>query len=289
MTHPAQPAILRPVPPAARFVTFALRDKADPTPGLRRLSDQGHDGRSVVGFGAPLLARIGAGIDGLRGFPIDLGLFPATQGSLWLALSHTDRGAAFDAGRAIAGTLGSGFTVVEEIDAFTYRRGKDLSGFEDGTENPTGKAAQKAAFIAERGRGLEGGTFVAVQRWVHDLRAMEAMSEDARNAVVGRKRKGNQEIADAPASAHVKRTNQATPESFILRRSMPYGGIKEHGLYFVAYGQSLDRFENHLRRMAGRDDGVVDGMMSFTRAVTGGYYFCPPVVRGKLDMSAVGF
>ena len=85
----------------------------------------------------------------------------------------------------------------------------------------------------------------------------------------------NDEIADAPLSAHVKRTAQESfePPAFVLRRSMPYGGIAEHGLYFIAYGESLDRFERQLRRMAGRDDGIVDGLMAFTKAVTGGIIF----------------
>jgi putative iron-dependent peroxidase len=186
--------------------------------------------------------------------------------------------------------LGGSFAVVEEIDAFTYRQGRDLSGFEDGTENPKGDAAARAALIQNNGAGLDGGSFVAVQRRVHDLGAVEAMSEAARDAVVGRRREGNEELPDAPPSAHVKRTTQESfnPPAFILRRSMPWGGVVEHGLYFVAYGESLSRFERQLRRMAGRDDGVVDALLSFSRAVTGGYYFCPPLKDDKLDLRAIG-
>jgi putative iron-dependent peroxidase len=69
---------------------------------------------------------------------------------------------------------------------------------------------------------------------------------------------------------------------------MPWGGAKEHGLYFVAYGRSFDAFERVLTRMAGVDDGVVDGLLHFTRAVSGGYYWCPPVKSGRLDWSALG-
>jgi porphyrinogen peroxidase len=206
-------------------------------------------------------------------------------------LSHADRSAMFDAGRAFAAALADAFTVSEEIEAFKYRGGKDLSGFEDGTENPKGEAALAASVIAGRGNGLDGGSFVAVQRWVHDLHAVEAMKLETREMTIGRRQESNEEIEDAPESAHVKRTAQESfePEAFVLRRSMPYGGIAEHGLYFVAYGESLDRFERQLRRMSGRDDGIVDGLLSFTRAVTGSYFFCPPLVEGRLDLRAFGF
>ena len=73
-----------------------------------------------------------------------------------------------------------------------------------------------------------------------------------------------------------------------VRRSMPYGGIREHGLNFVAFGESLDRFERQLRRMAGRDDGVSDGILAFTRAVSGAYYFCPPLRQGRCDLGVLG-
>ena len=74
----------------------------------------------------------------------------------------------------------------------------------------------------------------------------------------------------------------------MVRRSMPWGGTVDNGLYFVAYGASLDRFERVLRRMVGEDDGVVDGLFRFTRPVSGGYYWCPPLAGGRLDWSALG-
>jgi len=235
-------------------------------------------------------AALGRHLEGLRPFPA-LTPFPSTQAALWLALLHADRSATFDAGRAFAASLGDGFRIREEVDAFVYRDGRDLSGYLDGTENPKGANAVAAAIVAGRGAGLAGGSYVAVQRWVHDLDAAAAMSGAARDAVVGRERESNDEIETAPPSAHVKRTAQETfdPPAFVVRRSMPYGGIVEHGLYFIAYGESLDRFERQLRRMAGREDGIVDGLMSFTRAATGSYFFCPPVQNGRLDLRALGF
>ena len=291
MSPPFQPGIVAPVPAFARFVSFRLPDGRRPEAALRRLAARAHDPHTVVGFGAPLLAHLASRVEGLRPFPSDMAQFPSTQAALWLAMSHPDRSAMFDAGRAFGTAVADDFAIVEEVDAFKYRGGKDLSGFEDGTENPKGDKALAAAIIAGRGAGLDGGSFVAVQRWVHDLRAVEAMALETRENIVGRRQESNEEMADAPASAHVKRTAQESfePEAFVLRRSMPYGGIGEHGLYFVAYGESLDRFERQLVRMSGREDGIVDGILSFTRAVTGSYFFCPPLSEGRLDLRAFGF
>jgi putative iron-dependent peroxidase len=285
-----QPAILEPLPPIARYVTFDLRAGADPAAALCALAAAEHDPKTVVGVGTPLAEGRGRSIAGLRAFPDDLPPFPSTQHALWVYLGHGDSTRLFDAGRALARRFHAMFDVVDEIDAFTYRAGRDLSGFVDGTENPKGDAAVSAAIVAGRGAGLDGGSFVAVQRWVHDLDAVDRMTVDARVAAVGRDLATDVELADAPASAHVKRTAQESfdPPAFVLRRSMPYGGIREHGLNFVAFGESLDRFERQLRRMSGHDDGIPDGILSFTRAVSGAYYFCPPLRDGRCDLSALG-
>ena len=74
----------------------------------------------------------------------------------------------------------------------------------------------------------------------------------------------------------------------MLRRSMPWGDVREHGLYFVAYAASLDPFERVLRRMTGLDDGIVDGLLRFTRPISGGYYWCPPLAGERLDLRALG-
>jgi putative iron-dependent peroxidase len=257
---------------------------------LRALAAAEHDVKTVVGVGTPLVEALGRPIAGLRAFPADLSPFPSTQQAVWAFLAHGDSTRLFDAGRALVGRFRGLLDVVDEVDAFTYREGRDLSGFVDGTENPKGDAAVSAAIIAGRGAGLDGGSFVAVQRWVHDLDAVDRMTAAARAGAIGRDQETDAELNDAPTSAHVKRTAQESydPPAFILRRSMPYGGVREHGLNFVAFGESLDRFERQLRRMAGRDDGIPDGILSFTRAVSGAYYFCPPLRHGRCDLSALG-
>jgi putative iron-dependent peroxidase len=290
MTSVSQPAILEPPPSLGRFVTFELREGADPAAVVRALSASEHDPKTVIGVGTPLADALARPIAGLRAFPDDLPPFPSTQHAVWAFLTHGDSTLLFDAGRALAARFHGLLYIVDEVDAFTYRAGRDLSGFVDGTENPKGEDALRAAIIAGRGAGLDGGSFVAVQRWVHDLDAVDRMSAAARAGAVGRDPETDVELPDAPTSAHVKRTAQESfdPPAHILRRSMPYGGIREHGLNFVAFGESLDRFERQLRRMAGRDDGIPDGILAFTRAVSGAYYFCPPLRQGRCDLSALG-
>jgi putative iron-dependent peroxidase len=136
----------------------------------------------------------------------------------------------------------------------------------------------------------DGSSFVAVQRYVHDLERFNANDAPGRDAIIGRRLSDNDEIPDAVATAHVKRSAQESfdPPAFMVRRSMPWGTLKEHGLVFVAFVENLDRFERVLHRMAGLDDGHVDGLMGFTRAVSGGYYWCPGLRDDGLDLSAFG-
>ncbi len=281
-----QQNVLAPVPSSARFLTFALKDGVDPVPTLRRLADVTHDPATIVGLGAPVAARV----NGLRSFPTALApTFPATQHAVWATVGHSDRGEQLDASVALATHLAEAFVVVEEVDAFAYRGGRDLSGFEDGTENPKGDAAVEAAFIRGRGPGVDGGSFVAIQRWVHAHDVLASMNARQKSDAIGRDLETNEELKEAATSAHVKRTAQESfdPPAFMVRRSMPWGGVRERGLYFVAYVENLDRFERVLARMGGKEDGTKDALMSFTKALTGGYYFCPPLKDGKLDLRAL--
>jgi putative iron-dependent peroxidase len=216
--------------------------------------------------------------------------FPSTQGALWAFVRGSERGSVLDRAMGIRRKLGAGWRLVDELHAFRYREGRDLTGYEDGTENPTGDAAREAALVARGADGMVAGSFVAVQRFVHDLSRFQALDADARDHVIGRRAETNEEISDAVATAHVKRTAQESfdPQAFMLRRSMPWGDVREHGLYFVAYVEALDRFERVLRRMAGLEDGHVDALLGVTRATTGGYYFCPPMAGGLLDLRSLG-
>lgn len=282
-----QPQILADLPPLGRYLEFDLRMEVDPRPALMRWRDSIPVDRTVVGIGAPLALSIGASVPGLRGFPGISGrgvMFPSKQRALWAFLAGSDATDLHDRTEAITALLGSDFALRDEIQTFKYGGGRDLTGFEDGTENPKGEKAIKAAIRSD------GSSFVAVQRYVHDLDGFAQLPVATQSATIGRDLTTNEELPDAPVSAHVKRTAQESfdPEAFIFRRSMPWGGAEERGLYFVAFGESLDRFERQLRRMAGEEDGVVDALLRWTRAVSGGYYWCPPVRDGKLDLTALG-
>lgn len=215
---------------------------------------------------------------------------PSTQGAIWAFFGGDDAGAVLHRARAFAETFAESLLIEEDVSVFQHAGGRDLSGYEDGTENPKGDAAADAALVMGKGEGLDGSSFVVVQKWVHDLRSFDRMPARERDHVIGRHHETNEEIADAPAYAHVKRAAQESyePPAFMVRRSMPWGDVKEHGLYFVAYGASLDPYERVLMRMTGRDDGIVDGLFRFSRAVSGGYYWCPPCENGRLDLRALG-
>ena len=116
------------------------------------------------------------------------------------------------------------------------------------------------------------------------------MPEDDQDNAVGRRQSDNEELDDAPESAHVKRTAQEsfTPEAFVLRRSMPWAEGNAGGLMFVAFGASFDAFEAQLRRMVGAEDGIVDALFNFTQPVSGAYFWCPALKDGQLDLAPLG-
>jgi putative iron-dependent peroxidase len=291
-----QPGILAPVPLEARYLTLSLRPGSTAVlhQVLRALAVECDGDSLVVGVGAAAVQALGGRIDGLRPFPtlVSCGIeIPATHGALWCWLRGPHRGALVLRSRELLALLAPAFEVAGVVDAFRHDIGRDLSGYEDGTENPEGEEALRAAFVAGRGPGQDGASFVAVQQWRHDLAGFRALGEAECDLVIGRRHCDNEEIDDAPASAHVKRTAQESfdPPAFVLRRSMPWAATAEEGLLFTAFGASLDAYEAQLRRMVGLDDGVVDALFRFSRPLTGGYFWCPPVVAGRgLDLAALG-
>ena len=289
----AQPGILAPIPRQARYLTFALKQGSQPREPLKALASAA-DGRAcVVGLGGLLLFALQKEIPGLRPFPHHRGdgfEVPSTPAALWCWLRGEDRGEIVLRGRAIEKMLAPAFETAGVIDAFRHGRGLDLTGYEDGTENPKGKKGVEAAIVSDKRPGFGGASFVAVQQWVHDLDRFAAMTRKARDHTIGRRRSDNQEIGNAPASAHVKRTAQEsfTPEAFVVRRSMPWVDAEREGLVFTAFGRSVDAFDALLKRMVGAEDGIVDALFTFTRPVTGAYFWCPPVSKGRIDLRGIG-
>lgn len=287
-----QPAILLPVPVAARYLGFVATPGAELKAALRALSALVDGERCLAGLGASLVAQLGRTISGLRTFPALQFMrltIPSQPTDLWLWLRGEDAGELFHRAREIAAVLSPAFELTELVSAFRHGNGDDLSGYEDGTENPVGEAAVSAAIVGDGGSAPAGSSFVAVQRWVHRFDLFDAMSRDEQDATIGRRRDSNEEIEDAPPSAHVKRTAQEDfePEAFVVRRSMPWSDGRRAGLMFVAFGSSFDAFEAQLRRMTGLDDDIDDALFRFTRPETGAYYWCPPVRDGRLDLTVL--
>lgn len=288
-----QPGILAPVPQLARYLSFSLEAGTKPARALASLARLVNGESMVVGLGQSLVRVLGGEIPGLRVFPTQFGsglILPSSSAALWCWLRGGDRGKLLHGGRKIIEAISSAFALDSVIDGFQYDGGRDLTGFVDGTENPKGKKASAAAIVHGEGAGLDGSSFVAVQQWIHDFQRFEAMSVKDQDNAVGRRRSDNKELAGAPRSAHVKRTAQESfaPEAFILRRSMPWSDGTIGGLNFVAFGKSFDAFEAQLKRMVGAEDGVTDGLFKFTRPVSGSYFWCPPMLKGRLDLRTLG-
>ncbi len=288
----AQPFILKPPMTCGLSLSYALANGADAHAALHALRDGFDPGWGTLGVGEPLARALGRQVPGLRPFPAmsapGCGV-PSTQQPLWILLTARDPGGIFDIFRKVEALAGEAFVLADSMPTFIYADSRDLTGYEDGTENPKGKAGAAAAVVAA-GKGLAGSSYVAVQRWEHDLDHFNGHSQRVRDAIVGRRRSDNAELARAPVTAHVKRAAQEDydPPAFMVRRSMPWATVWGQGLEFIAYGHSLDAYEQVLHRMAGLDDGKVDALFSFSRPVTGGYYWCPPVRSGKLDLGILG-
>ncbi|QLL11167.1 Dyp-type peroxidase [Pseudomonas chlororaphis] len=287
-----QPGILAtPVPSQARHLFFALESIEALPAAIDRLLTQVDGKTAVAGFGASLVKALGARVQGLKAFPALTGVGvdnPSTQHALWVWLHGEDRGELLHRSNALEAALAPALRLVQMNEAFRHKTGHDLTGYEDGTENPHDEEAVSAA-LAEGADGLRGGSFAAIQQWQHDFKGVAAMRQEERDNIIGRRLSDNEELDDAPDSAHVKRTAQEsfTPEAFMLRRSMPWIEGDKGGLMFLAFGHSLQAFEVQLRRMSGLEDGIVDGLYRMSRPITGGYYWCPPLQDGRLDLRAL--
>ena len=288
-----QTGILEDIPQHAIFLEFELDSPDGIIKSLEQLNSQIPDIRFILGIGQPALQALAKSISGLSVFPDysrnNLGI-PSTQGALWINIRDSDEDAVRRNAKVLEDVSSPGFRCIRNVPGFKYDIGRDLTGYEDGTENPTGEDAVEAAIVNGAGAGMDGSSFVAVQQWLHDFSAFNAMSQGQQDDAIGRYRESNEEF-DAPPSAHVKRTAQEDfdPEAFVLRRSMPWSSDGQSGLVFVAYAKSYYAFDAQMKRMTGADDRIVDALFHFTRPITGSLYWCPPLQKnGSLDLSLLG-
>jgi putative iron-dependent peroxidase len=205
---------------------------------------------------------------------------PAAQHDAWVWVSGPAYDVVFDTARLLAAAFDPVATLAAQQAGFTYGASRDLSGFEDGTENPPLDEAPLLATVPE-GQPGAGGSVVLFQRWVHDLAQLHGLPVEEQELIFGRTKDTSEELDDdvKPPSAHIERVviEEDGEELEIFRRSVPYGDLEEHGLLFVAFSADQDRLEQMLDRMVGKGDGVVDAITRWSTPMTGAYYFAPPI------------
>jgi putative iron-dependent peroxidase len=214
----------------------------------------------LTGFNEPII-----GPDGLT--------LAATQHDVvvWLAGAAYD--VVFDVSLGVISALASHATLAHEMVGWPYHRDLDLTGFIDGTENPTLVEAATAATIQPDAPG-EGGSVLLLQQWEHDAAKWVGLALAEQEAVIGRRRPDSAELDPRPDTSHVARTDQ---DRFgkIFRRNIGYGTLGQHGTIFVGFSPDRHRLDAMLDSMVGMEDEPRDRLTDFARAVTGAYYFVP--------------
>jgi putative iron-dependent peroxidase len=254
----------------------AIRSHATAVVGVNVVVGLSSRAWAVLGAPAPDDLADFEPITGAEGFTV-----PADQHDVWLWLHSFGPDALFGVARRAAAELADIATLAAEQPSFTYQASQDLTGFEDGTENPPIDEAIATATIPE-GRSGAGGSIALLQRWRHDLDGFEALEVADRELVIGRTLHGSVELDEerqAPDS-HVSRVVIEGPdgdELEIFRRSTAYGGVAEHGLVFVAFSADRSRLVRMLERMAGAEDGVRDRLTRYSTPTASAWYAVPPV------------
>lgn len=231
-------------------------------PELWRECAPEHAPRDVEGFNHP--------IQGVDGFTM-----PGTQHDALVWLSGSAYDVIFDMARSIIRDLSGHATLAEETSSWPYRHDRDLTGFIDGSENPSLLDAPAVALLPEGEPGAAGSVLL-LQKWKHQVTEWEALSVDQQERIMGRTKPESVELENKPASSHVARTDQ-DEFGHIFRRNMPYGRIGDHGTVFVGFSAEQKRLSRMLDSMAGLVDGTRDALTRFSQPFTGAYYFVPSV------------
>jgi putative iron-dependent peroxidase len=200
-------------------------------------------------------------------------VMPATQHDAVLWLSGSAYDVIFDVARGAIAALARLAFVAEETSSWPYRHDRDLTGFIDGTENPTLLEAPLFAVIQDGAPGA-GGTLLLLQKWAHDSTAWESLAVEEQERVIGRTKPDSIELDPRPADSHAGRTDQAVFGN-IFRRNQPYGTVTDHGTMFVGFSAEQRPLTAMLQSMAGVVDGVRDTLTLYAKPLTGAYYFVP--------------
>ena len=206
----------------------------------------------------------------------------ATPGDLLFHIRSQRMDLCFELATQIMARLGPAVSLADEVQGFQYFDDRDLLGFVDGTENPSDQAAIDATVIGGEDAAFAGGSYVIVQKYLHDLAAWNALSTEAQERIIGREKLSDIELDDTvkPSSAHNALTviEEDGKEIKIVRANMPFGhaGQSEFGTYFIGYARSPRTIEQMLTNMfVGRPPGNYDRLLDFSRAVTGNLFFVP--------------
>ena len=209
-------------------------------------------------------------IQGTEGFAM-----PGTQHDALVWLSGSAYDVVFDMARTVIHDLAGQASLEEETSSWSYRHDRDLTGFIDGSENPTLLDAPIAALLPEGVPGAAGSVLL-LQKWKHKVAEWEALPISQQEHIMGRTKLDGIELENKPLDSHVARTDQ---DEFgkIFRRNMPYGKVDDHGTMFVGFSADQKRLSRMLDSMAGLVTGTRDALTRFTQPLTGSYYFVPSV------------
>jgi putative iron-dependent peroxidase len=254
----------------------------------------GADLSCITGIGAAAWDRLFAGprpaeLHEFPGYAGPRHQAPATPGDLLFHIRAEAQDACFELAMTIGDRLRGAATIVDETVGFRYFEQRDLLGFVDGTENPEGALAASSALIGDEDPDFTGGSYVIVQKYLHDLETWNALPVSEQELVIGRTKLGDYEMSDAdkPANSHVAVNTLIDPDGTqrqILRANMPFGSVREEefGTYYIAYAATPSVTERMLERMfLGSDEAAYDRILDFSTAVTGTLFFTPPA--GFLD------
>jgi putative iron-dependent peroxidase len=279
-------AVVNPDPSSAGTVRDLCADLA----GLvRAVGFRDLDGNlsCVTGFGAAAWERLGgpdrpAGLHPFREINAGSRHAVATPGDVLFHIRATRMDLCFELATQIMTRLGDAVTVVDEVHGFRYFDDRDVIGFVDGTENPVGAAAARATLIGAEDPAFAGGSYVIVQKYLHDIEAWNALPTEEQEKVIGRTKLADIELDDAvkPTRAHNALTTITVDgvEVKILRDNMPFGSVgdAQYGTYFIGYSRSPATTEQMLENMfVGSPPGNYDRLLDFSRAVTGNLFFVP--------------
>jgi putative iron-dependent peroxidase len=290
-------SVLSPLTDAAIFLVATVREGAEQT--VRELLEDLSALQRSVGFRLPaaqLSCVTGIGSElwdrlfrGKR--PAQLHRFrqwkgpqhtaPSTPGDLLFHLRAGQLDVCFELAAKIADRLRGAGEIVDEVHGFKYFDERDLLGFVDGSENPVGETARRAVLVGDEDPDFAGGSYVLVQKYVHDIAAWNALKVEDQEAVIGRTKLDNIEIVDKASNSHVELNTIEDPdgnELKILRDNMPFGSVAsgEFGTYYIAYAATPDVPEQMLRRMFFGDPyGNYDRILDFSTALTGSLFYVP--------------